>query len=467
MMLTILRITYLRLSNNPLELLLIFVMPVIFFSIFATIFSHGIASGTDKKIRVGWVWSQETALGQELRTFLEANTSLEVSSLTDEPHEDHQDDNALTARILQAQQTGQYDLIVKLPPSFPNELETASSSHSCPVSLITDGQNPLAVAMVSSIVRGFFSQKSAALAVAVLLQNRPRPDPKDSAGEGASTPAVKPSAPGIKPAFEGVRNPDDVFVTNEEAPWIDPKQTEMIGSPSRLSSAATVIPETDEETDVVNLLIETPQAVGQVNPRIAMFAAGIAVLFLLFSATGHAATLLEEVESGTLDRILVSQAGLFHILMGKWLAILTLGCLQVTVMFLWAEAVFRIQLAQHWVGFCVMTVSTSAATASFAMFLASLCNSRAQLSAVSTVLILSMSAMGGSMIPRFAMSDRMKEVGKWSFNAWALDGFQKVFWFQSPLSSLQMEVTMLLGSAALLGTATWLLSSRWKRGAPV
>ncbi len=466
MMLTILRITYLRLSNNPLELLLIFVMPVIFFSIFATIFSHGIASGTDKKIRVGWIWSQETSLGKELLTFLQANSSLEVSSVADEPNEDHQDDEALTARILQAQQTGQYDLIVKLPPSFPHELDTQSDPHSCPVSLITDGQNPLAVAMVSSIVRGFFSQKSAALAVAALMKNRPRPDQTHSVGEGASTPTVKPSAPGSKPAFEDVRNPDDVFVAHEEAPWIDPKQTEMIGSPSRLS-AAPLSPETDEKTEVVDLLIETPQAVGQVNPRIAMFAAGIAVLFLLFSATGHAATLLEEVESGTLDRILVSQAGLFHILVGKWLAILTLGCLQVTVMFLWAEAVFRIQLAQHWLGFCVMTVSTSAATASFAMFLASLCHSRAQLSAVSTVIILSMSAVGGSMIPRFAMSDRMKEVGKWSFNAWALDGFQKVFWFQSPLSSLQMEVTVLLGSAALLGTITWLLSSRWKRGTPV
>ena len=33
MILTILRIMYLRLRNNPLELLLVFVMPVLFFSI--------------------------------------------------------------------------------------------------------------------------------------------------------------------------------------------------------------------------------------------------------------------------------------------------------------------------------------------------------------------------------------------------------------------------------------------------
>ena len=77
-----------------------------------------------------------------------------------------------------------------------------------------------------------------------------------------------------------------------------------------------------------------------------MYAAGIAVLFLLFSSTGNAAALLEEAESGTLDRILVSKAGLFHIVTGKWLGILLLGCLQITVMFVWAEMIFRIQLVE-------------------------------------------------------------------------------------------------------------------------
>jgi len=187
-------------------------------------------------------------------------------------------------------------------------------------------------------------------------------------------------------------------------------------------------------------------------------------LFLLFSATGNAAALLEEAESGTLDRILVSKASLFQIVGGKWVGILLLGCLQISVMFFWAEIVFRIQLLNHLPGFCVMTFSTAAATASFAMLLATICKSRAQLNAVSVVMILSMSAVGGSMIPRFAMSDRMKDIGRWTFNAWALDGYQKVFWFQSPLSSLQTEVTVLLGSSLVLGLLTLLLSGRWKKG---
>jgi ABC-2 type transport system permease protein len=252
-------------------------------------------------------------------------------------------------------------------------------------------------------------------------------------------------------------------VSNVPKEWaIAPPQAEL--TTEELLETALADTTESENDEAVSISVENPQAATQENPRIAMYAAGIAVLFLLFSSTGNAAALLEEAESGTLDRILVSQAGLFHIVTGKWLGILLLGCLQITVMFVWAELVFRIQLAKHIVGFCIMTFSTAAATASFAMLLATLCKSRAQLNAVSVVIILSMSAVGGSMIPRFAMSDRMKEIGRWTFNAWALDGYQKIFWFQSPLTSLQNEVAVLLGSSLVLGVLTLLFSGRWKRG---
>ncbi|MFM7168278.1 MAG: ABC transporter permease, partial [Planctomycetaceae bacterium] len=61
MILTFLRIAYLRLRNNPLELLLVFVMPVLFFSIFAMIFSQGIAAGTEKPVRLGLLLPAENA----------------------------------------------------------------------------------------------------------------------------------------------------------------------------------------------------------------------------------------------------------------------------------------------------------------------------------------------------------------------------------------------------------------------
>lgn len=482
MILTILRILYLRLRNNPLELLLVFVMPVIFFSIFAAIFSNGIATGGDKKLRVGWISNHDTALGFQLLGFLEQNSSLictrlespssrSSSDVNDTSIERVQDDATVETLISNAQRSGRYELIVRLPADFPDCLADVSEKKEqpvCQVSLVTDGQNPMAVAMVTSIVHGFFAQKKAAAAAERLV--------------GLHTKAEMAAAPQF---FDTTRDSADVFVNDKNADWIqiDPDGVASVnaeeGVPSRWAIAPVKSPsETttqsleaaladksrSEADEAVNISVENPQAAGQQNPRIAMYAAGIAVLFLLFSATGNAAALLEEAESGTLDRILVSKAGLFHIVAGKWLGILLLGCLQISVMFLWAEFAFKIELGRHLLGFCVMTFSTAAATASFAMLLATLCKTRAQLNAVSVVIILSMSAVGGSMIPRFAMSDRMKEIGRWTFNGWALDGYQKVFWYQSPLSSLQTEVTVLLGSSFVLGLLTLMLSGRWKRG---
>jgi ABC-2 type transport system permease protein len=197
------------------------------------------------------------------------------------------------------------------------------------------------------------------------------------------------------------------------------------------------------------------------QPKVAMVAAGIAVMFLLFSANGAGASLLEEREAGTLGRLLSSRLSLNELLIGKWLYITGLGCTQLFVMFAWGQIVFQVDLMGHLAGFTAMTFATSAACASFALFLASLCKSRQQLHGVSVVLVLTMSAIGGSMVPRYIMSDSMKQLGKFTFNGWALDGFQKVFWYDLPLSEIRLEVLILLSITLLLGFVASILARRW------
>lgn len=508
MTLTILRVLLLRLRNSPLELLLVFVMPVVFFSIFAWIFSKGISTGGDSKLRLGWICPRETPLSNELLMHLQSNSALECSSLIGELSRVTSEDSGrrgavakewIEIRVLESQRSGRYDLIVRIPDGFPTRMSNDLASSSCAVQLVTDGQNPMAVAMVTSLVRGFFEQKKADFVVRRMMAMRggdqvtrgsrdlqrigPGDQPQTGSGRSARH-GDDPSAAGGRRYLEPIRGPSQNVGSDPEQPWlvmdasgaysidgetVVPGEAESVGTGEASGGDVALTSMTGEamtaaDTDIVNISIQNPQAATQENPRIAMYAAGIAVLFLLFSATGNAAVMLEEAESGTLDRILVSQAELVDVIAGKWLGIFLLGCLQITVMFIWAELIFGIQLASHLAGFCIMTTSTAAATASFAMLLATLCRSRAQLHAISTVIILSMSAVGGSMIPRFAMSDRMKEFGRWTFNAWALDGYQKVFWFQSPLSSLKGEVAVLLASSVLFGTLAILCSGRWKRG---
>ena len=88
--------------------------------------------------------------------------------------------------------------------------------------------------------------------------------------------------------------------------------------------------------------------------------------------------------------------------------------------------------------------------------------SRAQLSGFSTILILTMSALGGSMFPRFLMSETMQRVGLATFNAWAIDGYLKVFWRNAPLWQLWPQVLVLMALTALFFTAARLFARRWE-----
>src|SRR6185503_15728124 len=149
---------------------------------------------------------------------------------------------------------------------------------------------------------------------------------------------------------------------------------------------------------------------GNSESLVSFYAAGIGVMFLLFSVSGASGSLLDEVDTG------------------KWLFISLLGMLQLTVMFLWGRLAFGLDLFHHLPGFVVMTAFTAAAAAGFGLMLATLARTRAQLSGMSTIVILTMSSLGGSMFPRFLMSETMQKLGLLTFNAWALDGYLKVFW---------------------------------------
>jgi ABC-2 type transport system permease protein len=209
--------------------------------------------------------------------------------------------------------------------------------------------------------------------------------------------------------------------------------------------------------EVVDLL-----AVDKANPVVSMYAAGIAVMFLLFGAVGNSGTLLEEEENQTLERLMCSELSMIQLLAGKWLLMTIVGIVQVTIMFAWAQLAFGVDLLGHLSGFTVMTVVTAGAASSFALTLAALCANRAQLNAIAVILILSMSALGGSMVPRYVMSETMQQIGRITFNAWALDGYIKVFWRDLPLGALAPQLTVLFATAVVLFGAARLLARRWE-----
>jgi ABC-2 type transport system permease protein len=210
--------------------------------------------------------------------------------------------------------------------------------------------------------------------------------------------------------------------------------------------------------------IEKTDVVGQNKSNViaALYAAGIGVMFLLFTASNAGGALLEENESGTLDRILTTRLTLTQLLLGKLAYLWSLGFTQICVMFLWGALAFRLQLFQHIGGFLIMALTTSLATSAFGLLLASICRTRAQLGALSTLVVLSLSAIGGSMFPRFLMPAGLQKAGLVLFNSWALDGFTNVFWRELPLSSIALPAAVLIGWGIVFFVIARQLTKRWE-----
>ena len=188
------------------------------------------------------------------------------------------------------------------------------------------------------------------------------------------------------------------------------------------------------------------------------YAAGISVMFLLFSMVGASGSLLEEKESGALDRVLFSGISISKLLVGKWLFFSLIGFAQVMLMFVWAALVFDLELWtwSHFMGCLVMSVFTACAASALGIGLATICKTRAQLGGISSIVIIMMSALGGSMVPRFMMPEFMKKVGKFTFNGQALDGYLNIFWYDEPQATV-IETLAGIGPQLLILTGMMLV----------
>jgi ABC-2 type transport system permease protein len=66
------------------------------------------------------------------------------------------------------------------------------------------------------------------------------------------------------------------------------------------------------------------------------------------------------------------------------------------------------------------------------------------------------------MFPRFLMPEAMQKAGLLTINAWAIDGFTKVFWRDEPIWRLWPQVAVLLGAGIVLLAISRKLAQRWE-----
>ncbi len=166
----------------------------------------------------------------------------------------------------------------------------------------------------------------------------------------------------------------------------------------------------------------------QISPGLIHAVAGTSVMMLLFSVVGMGVSLLDEKEQGTLKKLLYSPMSPDSILFGKMVYVNLISIFQLMVMFLFAKFVFGLDIFSHLPSLILMILCTAYACSSFGVLLASIAKSRQQVQGMSTLIVLVMSCIGGSMIPTFVMPAFMQKMAVFSVNYWAIQGFYDIFW---------------------------------------
>ncbi|HEY8580785.1 MAG TPA: ABC transporter permease, partial [Beijerinckiaceae bacterium] len=189
------------------------------------------------------------------------------------------------------------------------------------------------------------------------------------------------------------------------------------------------------------------------------YAGAVAILFLLFSAMQSATTLIEERDSGVVDRVAVGPGGPDVVVLGKFLFLAAQGVLQASLIFLVAWLVYGVDVGRHVGAWLLITCAAALAAAGLGLAVAAACATRQQAQTASTFIVLVLSAVGGSMAPRFMMPPWLQAVGSWTPNAWAIEAYHGVLWRGETLADVAPQIVWLLATA-LVGAAGALALSR-------
>lgn len=207
----------------------------------------------------------------------------------------------------------------------------------------------------------------------------------------------------------------------------------------------------------------TPTAVQQNVPAWLAFG-------MFFVVTALSSLFIQEQRDGTLLRLVSMGVSAPRLILAKALPYLAINGIQAALMLavgVWLMPLLggeALSLAGiHWSALLAMLASLSCAAIGFALLVACLVRTHAQANTLGPMLNILMAALGGIMVPTFAMPESMQQLAAWSPLNWGLEGMLSVLVRQGGLADAAPWALrlMLFGSVTLL-LASLLFSRRLK-----
>ncbi len=215
------------------------------------------------------------------------------------------------------------------------------------------------------------------------------------------------------------------FVVDWVAPGTPAERRETLRAVGRqatagLSDDGGVAPVKLERIAPPGMQVEkNPTSVQQNVPGYTVF--GVFWIVSLIASSIH-----EERRQGTFRRLLVAPLSRGAMLAGKLLPYFLINLLQIAVMLGASSLIFGMDLGRSALGLLVVALGAAAAASGLGVLISAFARTEAQIGGLTTLLLLTLSAIGGCFVPRFVMPGWLRTLGSFSPHAWALDGFQDV-----------------------------------------
>ncbi len=179
------------------------------------------------------------------------------------------------------------------------------------------------------------------------------------------------------------------------------------------------------------------------------YAAAMGVMYLLFTANAVAGKFVQERQDKTLARMLQSPVSRRQIILGKFIGIFLTGILQFAIIILAGRFVFGVSWG-HPIGVAILAAATVCGATGIGLMIASFARTASAADAAGTFIILTMSALGGSMFPIFAMPPLMQTLTKITLNSWAMEGFMKLMFQGGGPGSIALQAGVLAAAGLVL-----------------
>lgn len=211
------------------------------------------------------------------------------------------------------------------------------------------------------------------------------------------------------------------------------------------------------------IAIETEQVAGREtkNPMAARLVGGYAIMFLLFAVSNSAATFFEERNTGVFQRLLSSPVRPAHIVWARFLFGVVLGLLQIFVLFLAGRLFYGLDIVSHAGALFFVAFASAAACSAFGLLITAFSSGPAASSGLSTLVVLSMSAIGGAWFPVSFMPDYIQTLSKFTLVYWSVEGFTDVLWAGRSLFEVLPKIGVLFVIAlGVMGVTVWRFGRR-------